>query len=128
MEAALAGSAENRPDHGTETAAGSDGSGQRPRDEQQPGTEGRVCTAILDLLASSADGTDPSQNSIANLQQQRKTLVDERKRLTKQLKNETRKRKRMLNKSARLSTTDLVEVLQIRQNRAVAKAKAAAGS
>ena len=33
-----------------------------------------------------------------------------RKRLTKTLKNETRKRKRVLNRSARLTNADLVEV------------------
>ena len=93
---------------------------------EQPAADRPVRTAILELLATGGGASDESQDAIANLQGQRKELLEERKRLTRALRNETRKRKRMLNKSARLSNADLVEVLQIRQNRAVAKAKAAA--
>ena len=85
-----------------------------------------VGEAILQLLASSPGGSDRGQDSIQDLQGQRRALTDEKRRLTKQLRNETRKRKRVLNKSARLSNMDLVEVLQIRQNRAAAKAKSRA--
>ena len=93
---------------------------------EQPVADRPVRAAILELLANGGGASDESQDPIANLQGQRKELLEERKRLTRALRNETRKRKRMLNKSARLSNADLVEVLQIRQNRAVAKAKAAA--
>ena len=58
---------------------------------------------------------------------ERRALVVARTELTMQLRNETRKRKRMLEKSSKLSTQDLVSVLELRQERnAVAKAKAKA--
>ena len=109
-----------------ETAAGRDGDGQLPAGTEQLGGGRPVGAAILELLSGAASSADQSMDAITNLQQQRKDLLNQRKLLTKQLKNATRKRKRMLDKSSKLSNDDLVEVLQIRQNRAVAKAKAAA--
>ena len=88
--------------------------------EQQP-----VGEAVLELL-SSRGLTDRGRNNIAELQTQRRELAARKRQLTKELRNESRKRSRMLARSARLSNVDLVEVLQIRQNRAVAKAKASA--
>ena len=89
-------------------------------DEQQP-----VGEAVLELL-SSRGLTDRGRNNIAELQTQRRELAARKRQLTKELRKESRKRSRMLARSARLSNVDLVEVLQIRQNRAVAKAKASA--
>ena len=90
--------------------------------EQQP-----VGEAVLELLTSRGL-TDRGRNNIAELQTQRRELAARKRQLTKELRNESRKRSRMLARSARLSNVDLVEVLQIRQNRAVAKAKAAAAA
>ena len=109
-----------------DAAAGHEGNGQVANGSEQPPAEKPVGAAILELLARSTGGTDQGQDAISNLQHQRKELLEERKRLTRALKNETRKRKRVLNRSARLTNADLVEVLQIRQTRAIAKAKAAA--
>ena len=61
------------------------------------------------------------------LRDQRRALAVTRTELSRQIRNETRKRKRMLEKSSKLSTQDLVSVLELRQERnAAAKAKAKA--
>ena len=126
MDGPTPGEEADRPAATSVAAGGRDGDRVQPGPTDEPASERPVRAAILELLATSTGSADESQDAIANLQGQRKELLEERKRLTRALRNETRKRKRMLNKSARLSNADLVEVLQIRQNRAVAKAKAAA--
>ena len=86
-----------------------------------------VGEAILDLIRAGATGPDRAKNAITDLQDARRVLAVRKRRLAQQLRNETKKRARMMTKSARLSTQDLVEVLHIRQNRvAAAKAKAQA--
>ena len=96
----------------------------RSRTEQQAIQEG----AIRRFLTEHSVSVELGSSISFFLQQQRKALLDQRKLLTRQLKNESRKRRRTLSKSARLSNKDLVEVLQIRQNRAVAKAQANAAA
>ena len=110
----------------SEPAAGSDGDAARAHDGEQEHASRPVRAAILELLSNHTAGSDETQDTITDILQRRRDLQQERKRLTRELKNESRKRRRVLNRSARLSNADLVEVLQIRQNRAVAKAKAAA--
>ena len=103
---------------GAEGAAAADGVGEAVKD---------VGEAILDLINSGAAGPDRGKSAITDLQDARRVLAAQKRRLTQQLRNETKKRARMMNKSARLSTQDLVEVLHIRQSRvAAAKAKAQA--
>ncbi len=65
------------------------------------------------------------------LRDQRRALAVTRTELSRQIRNETRKRKRMVERSSKLSTQDLVSVLELRHERKVAakakaKAKAAA--
>ena len=61
------------------------------------------------------------------LRAQRRAVAQQRTELSRQIRNETRKRKRMLQKSALMSTLDLVAVLELRSERQVAaKAKAKA--
>ena len=61
------------------------------------------------------------------LRAERRALATHRQDLSRQIRNETRKRKRMLEKSAHMSTQDLVAVLELRHERKVAaKAKAKA--
>ena len=80
--------------------------------------------AILELISANASGADRSKDAIQNIQAERRSLQAKKRKLTLELRNETRKRKRMLCKSSRLSTHDLVEVLHIHQNRIVAQSKA----
>ena len=81
---------------------------------------------LCQFLLSNVSGSDPSTVTVADLREQRRVAANERKRLTKELRNETRKRARRLEKSAQLSTMDLVAVLEVRRERAVAKAAAKA--
>ena len=61
------------------------------------------------------------------LRAQRRAVASQRQDLSRLIRNETRKRKRMLEKSASMSTQDLVAVLELRHERKVAaKAKAKA--
>ena len=71
---------------------------------------------------------DCSAVEIDRLRAQRRTLNEAKRTVTRELRNETRKRKRMLARSSNLTNDDLVEVLAIRQQRAVAKAKAKAAA
>ena len=81
---------------------------------------------LCEFLLSNVSASDPSTVTVAELREQRRLAANERKRLTKELRNETRKRARRLEKSAQLSTMDLVAVLEVRRERAVAKAAAKA--
>ena len=81
--------------------------------------------ALMDLINSGAAAPDSSKTAIAALRDSRKALSAQKRGLTQQLRNETKKRARMMSKSAKLSSLDLVEVLHIRQSRVLAaKAKA----
>ena len=74
-----------------------------------------------------ADGAaDGTTDEIQRLRAQRGALNAQKRAVTKTLRNECRKRTRMMARSSQLSNEDLVEVLAIRQARAVAKAKAEA--
>ena len=81
---------------------------------------------LCEFLLSNVSASDPSTVTVAELREQRRLAANERKRLTKELRNETRKRERRLEKSAQLSTMDLVAVLEVRRERAAAKAVAKA--
>ena len=114
---------QREPAHDSTSAEG--GTTQR-RAERPAGTG---CSAsrqerVADLLA--AGGSDASADSIQDLRAQRRLLNENKRALSKALRNETRKRARLLHRSAQLTNGDLVEVLQIRQARAEAKAKAQA--
>ena len=86
-----------------------------------------ICNRIRGLAQVLAENSDEgSTQTIENLREQRRQLQANKRALTKTLRNETRKRSRMLSRSAQLTNDDLVEVLQIRQARAAAKAKAKA--
>ena len=83
---------------------------------------------ILNAAAKAKDA-DRGKSAMAALREQKMTLMAEKKVLNRQIRNESRKRKRLLEKSSKLSTTDLVTALQIRQTKqAIAKAKAKASA
>ena len=106
-----------------EVADGNCGENREVADAAAPPSRGEQLAA---LFANA--GTDRSEDEIQKLRRERTRLNAEKRALSKQLKNECRKRSRMLTRSAQLSNEDLVEVIHIRQARAVAKAKAAAAS
>ena len=81
---------------------------------------------ILELLSTGAPGGDAAKNQIGALMTERRALAVEKAKLSKLLRNETKKRKRILEKTTRLTTMDLVEVLSIRQGKA-AKDKSSPG-
>ena len=81
---------------------------------------------LCQFLLSNVSGSDPSTVTVADLREQRRVAANERQRLTKELLNVTRKRARRLEKIAQLSTMDLVAVLEVRRERAAAKAVAKA--
>ena len=73
------------------------------------------------LLRTRAPGGDESKLAIAKLTAESRALAAEKTKLSKRLRNEARNRNRILDKSARLSTMDLVEVSSIRQEVAISK-------
>ena len=80
-------------------------------------------TAFLrNHVGSSAEASD----KITNLRASQKQLSAEKKRVSMDIRNERRKRTRRLANSAKLTTMDLVAVLEDRKLRSDAKAKAAA--
>ena len=66
-------------------------------------------------------------DKVAELREERNELKTKTKRVTKDMKNEARKRSRRMANSAKLSTMDLVAVLEDRKLKK-AEAKAAAKS
>ena len=66
-------------------------------------------------------------DKVEQLREQRKRLQTERSELTRKLRNEKRKRSRLVNRSSKMTTADLVEVLDMRRSRAAAKACAFRG-
>ena len=89
------------------------------------GSGRQVTASIMDLISTNITEADAGQSALLDLQSRRRELQDLKRTVSQQLRNERRKRTRMLHRSARLSSEDLVEILQIRQVRAQAKAKAA---
>ena len=78
---------------------------------------------FLDFLAGHLpDAT--AKDKVAELREERKVLNDKRKRVTMDMRNETKKKTRRMQNSAKLSTMDLVRVLEDRKLRAEAKAAA----
>ena len=110
-----AGSASAAPASGPSAAGTSPGA-----------TWASVGDQILELLSSGAPGGDAAKSQIDALVNERRALAVEKAKLSKLLRNETKKRKRILEKTTRLSTMDLVEVLNIRQGKA-AKDKSSPG-
>jgi hypothetical protein len=79
----------------------------------------------LTALLANAE-IDHTADEIQRLRAERRALNERKRVLARSLRNESRKRARMMQRSAQLTNEDLVEVLHIRQTRAVAKAKAEA--
>ena len=72
---------------------------------------------IAEMLKASGGGGDKGKDTITDLMRQRQELTLKKRKLTALLKNEARKRRRMLAKSSKLTTNDLVEGLNIRCKR-----------
>ena len=103
-----------------------DGNADGTREVADPNTPTDHAAHVARLLA--AGRSDASANEIQRLRSERQVLNKRKSDVTKQLKNETRKRARRLSRSSALTNDDLVEVLAIRHERAVAKAKAKAAA
>ena len=89
------------------------------------------------VLAAVGGVGDAGADRIAQLAQQQRDLLEDRRRVSSELRNETKKRKRLMEQAKKLSTADLVAVLGARQNaqanpkakaKGKAKAKAAAAA
>ena len=69
---------------------------------------------LLRLVGTTLGKQDPLAQSIVEVRAQRTALNSEKRVLTKQIRNTERKRRRMIEKSRRLSTMELVDVLNMR--------------
>ena len=76
-----------------------------------------VMEGIMGLL-----GEDHLKQRIDAIKEERKAAAAAKRALTKAIKNESRKRRRQVQKASRLSNTDLLDVLRVRQANASRKA------
>jgi hypothetical protein len=128
MADAADGAAEDIEVGSTALSDGRGSSSSGAADQDGDGDEQDLYQVILNAAAKAKDA-DRGKSAMAALREQKMTLMAEKKVLNRQIRNESRKRKRLLEKSSKLSTTDLVTALQIRQTKqAIAKAKAKASA
>ena len=116
-----AGHGEQLHGDGAHRVDGDGGGGHRSSSDQQAASDR---DALLDFLAGHQGGSAASMDKVAELREERNELKTKTKRVTKDMKNEARKRSRRMANSAKLSTMDLVAVLEDRKLKAEAKAAA----
>lgn len=83
-----------------------------------------AAAAVANIVGNLAD---PVAQRVADLEERRRALVQERKAVQKDLRNEQRKKRRLLDKAKTLSDGDLLQVIATRAKaKSVAEAKAKA--
>ncbi len=83
-------------------------------------------SVLADLTANF--GKDRLKSSIDNIAERRKLLNAQKRKLSQDLKNERRKRTRLLEKGAKFSIQDIIDVASIRMAKYDAKNKALVAS
>ena len=89
--------------------------GQSPSGREEP---------LVEFVRQNQGGSSNSTDAIDNLRKQQREFASEKKRMTKQIRLEQRKRTRRMAHSAKLSTMDLVCVLEDRRTKAASRAAA----
>ena len=89
--------------------------GQSPSGREEP---------LVEFVRQNQGGSSNSTDAIDNLRKQQREFASEKKRMTKQIRLEQRKRTRRMAHSSKLSTMDLVCVLEDRRTKAESKAAA----